>query len=72
LLLTPSADHLFDRGFISFEDEGNVLFSPVAHLESLSRMGLDRGINVGPFRSGQRAYLDYHRENVFLQSEYLG
>jgi hypothetical protein len=32
LLLTPSIDHLFDRGFISFEDSGILIVSPVAHL----------------------------------------
>jgi putative restriction endonuclease len=31
LLLTPSIDHLFDRGFISFEDKGRLIISPVAH-----------------------------------------
>jgi hypothetical protein len=31
LLLTPSIDHLFDRGFIGFEDSGTLIVSPVAH-----------------------------------------
>jgi transposase len=34
LLLTPTIDHLFDRGFISFEDDGRLLISPVAHPQS--------------------------------------
>jgi putative restriction endonuclease len=73
LLLTPNADHLFDRGFIGFEDNGDVLISPVAHLESLARMGLDaaRSINVGRFSEGQRRNLEYHRENVLLRSPFL-
>lgn len=73
LLLTPNADHLFDRGFIGFEDNGDVLISPVAHMESLGRMGLDssRVINVGRFSDGQRRYLEFHRENVLLRSRYL-
>jgi hypothetical protein len=29
--LTPSIDHLFDRGFIGFEDNGRLIISPVAH-----------------------------------------
>jgi putative restriction endonuclease len=41
LLLTPSIDHLFDRGFISFEDTGRLIISPVAHAESLRRMGVE-------------------------------
>jgi putative restriction endonuclease len=40
LLLTPSIDHLFDRGFIGFEDSGKLIISPVAHLPSLARMGI--------------------------------
>ena len=73
LLLTPNADHLFDRGFIGFEDNGDVLISPVAHTDSLARMGLDtsRVFNVGSFSQGQRQYLDFHRENVLLRSRFL-
>lgn len=73
LLLTPSIDHLFDRGFISFADNGQVLISPVAHGESLRRMGVDplSPPTVGRFTSGQRAYLEYHRENVLLKSSFL-
>lgn len=74
LLLTPDVDHLFDRGFIGFDDNGDVLLSPVAHTESLVRMGLDpkRLGNVGKFSEGQRRYLGFHRESVLLKSRYLG
>ena len=73
LLLTPSIDHLFDRGFISFEGDGRMLVSPVAHGESLERMGVPTGstTNVGSFTSGQKQYLEYHRDAVFLQSRLL-
>ena len=73
LLLTPNADHLFDRGFIGFENNGDVIISPVAHGESLARMGLDpqRPRNVGKFAVGQRRYLEFHRENVLLRSRFL-
>jgi hypothetical protein len=49
LLLTPNADHLFDRGFIGFDDNGDVLVSPVAHRESLARLGVvsAQALNVG-------------------------
>jgi hypothetical protein len=42
VLLTPSIDHLFDRGFIGFEDSGRLIISPVAHRPSLQRMGVHR------------------------------
>jgi predicted restriction endonuclease len=71
LLLTPTMDHLFDRGFISFENSGVVIVSPVAHTSSLNRMGVatDRIINVGSFSEGQKHFLDYHRESVLLQAQ---
>lgn len=69
LLLTPSIDHLFDRGFISFEDNGDLLMSPVSHKESLRKMGvpIDSVFNTGAFTEGQKEFLDYHRESVFLE-----
>ena len=72
LLLTPTMDHLFDRGFISFEDSGLVIVSPVAHAPSLNRMGVatDHVINVGSFTQGQKQFLDYHRESVLLQARH--
>jgi hypothetical protein len=73
LLLTPNADHLFDRGFIGFDDAGEVLISPVAHADSLVRLGIAMGkpFNVGKFTPGQQKYLAFHRDNVFLRSKYL-
>jgi hypothetical protein len=73
LLLTPNADHLFDRGFIGFDDNGDILVSPVAHRDSLARLGLDssRLTNVGAFSEGQRRYLEFHRDNVLLRSRFL-
>ncbi len=67
-MLTPSIDHLFDRGFISFENSGTLLVSPVAYGDALRKMGVPVGEvrNVGHFTNGQKAYLEFHRENVFL------
>jgi putative restriction endonuclease len=72
LLLTPTVDHLFDRGFISFEDSGVLIVSPVAHVPSLNRMGVEtnRIVNVGTFTEGQKQFLDYHRESVLLQARH--
>ncbi len=73
LLLTPNADHLFDRGFISFDDSGDLLVSPVAHRDSVIKLGIDltKHLNVGRFSDGQRSYLEYHRANILLKSKYL-
>ncbi|MFO1485589.1 MAG: HNH endonuclease signature motif containing protein [Verrucomicrobiaceae bacterium] len=70
LLLTPSIDHLFDRGFISFGDEGEVLVSPVADTQALMLMGVDcdRPLFSGRFHSDQKHFLDYHRKEIFLKA----
>jgi hypothetical protein len=70
LLLTPSIDHLFDRGFIGFENSGDLIISPVAHRPSLKRMGVEteRLINVGRFTDGQRHFLEFHRNAVLLRA----
>ena len=70
LLLTPSIDHLFDRGFISFKNDGRLLVSPVAHHASLERMGVPtvRVFEAGRFTSEQGRFLEYHRDEVFLSA----
>lgn len=74
LLLTPSIDHLFDRGFISFEDDGELLISDVAHKESVRRMGIDTDavVRVGRFSEGQKFFLAHHRRAIFLEAGSLG
>lgn len=69
LLLTPSIDHLFDRGFIGFENSGELIISPVAHKPSLQRMGIatEHMVNVGAFTEGQKHFLDFHRTSVLLR-----
>lgn len=68
-MLTPTVDHLFDKGFISFENNGELIISPVAHVESLKRMKIpiDVSTNVGTFSDGQKRFLEWHRESLLLQ-----
>lgn len=70
LLLSPNVDYLFDRGFISFDDEGVLLISPTADTNCLRLMGipLDAPICMGGFSSKQKEYLSFHRRNVFLEA----
>jgi hypothetical protein len=43
LLLTPSIDHLFDRGFIGFEDSGDLFIAPLRTVRLWSGWGLRSG-----------------------------
>lgn len=69
-LLTPDADLLFDRGFISFKGNGDVLVSPIADRSSMEQMGIVGNMleTVGAFSQKQRQYLEFHRDMVFLQA----
>jgi hypothetical protein len=70
LLLTPSVDHLFDRGFIGFQGNGVLIISPVARQPSLDRMGIptNHQVNVGSFTAKQKHFLEYHRDKVLLKA----
>lgn len=63
LLFSPHADMLFDRGWISFTDDGRVIASE--GIESLMRTwGLDPGKMMGGFNEHQKKYLNYHRTEI--------
>jgi putative restriction endonuclease len=68
LLLSPHVDHLFDQGYISFTDEGALLLSPRADVDTLLLWGIDPERSYGPFRTEQLTYLAFHREFVFKRS----
>jgi putative restriction endonuclease len=63
--LSPHIDHLFDQGFISFADDGALILSPQADIDTLHRWGIDPNGNYGSFKPGQLPYLAFHREFVF-------
>jgi hypothetical protein len=65
LLLAPHVDRLFDRGLLSFEDNGEVRFSPHLPANTLEQWGLGSLKNVGVFTPEQSVYLQYHRAKVF-------
>jgi hypothetical protein len=65
LLLSPHLDHLFDQGFISFENEGALLIIKGLPESVLSAWHLPTKLNIGPFRIAQQGYLEFHRKFVF-------
>ena len=68
LLLLPQYDHLFDAGYISFDDEGMLLASPV--LEDLTPrvLGFERGERLRKLTDETREFLAFHRSRLFLRS----
>jgi putative restriction endonuclease len=68
LLLTPTFDHLFDKGYMSFSDEGLILVSARLPEEVRSSLGLPivQAKNAKAFTDFHKVYLGFHRDNVFL------
>lgn len=65
LMLSPHVDHLFDRGYISFEQSGRVLVA--SNIESImSDWSLPLRIIGSHFSDEQEQFLAWHRANCFL------
>ena len=65
LLLSPHIDRLFDRGYISFEDNGQLMFSPVLPPEVVVAWGLNNPVVKEPLSSKQATYMAVHRNGIF-------
>lgn len=65
LLLSPHVDRLFDRGFISFEDNGQLILSPLVPSDVIDAWGLSRPVASKPLSRKQSVYMDYHRNEIF-------
>ena len=64
-LLAPHVDKLFDGGWISFSDAGEILCANDTVREIMHTWGLRTDRNVGRFNAKQEAYLAYHRTHIF-------
>lgn len=60
-------DRLFDRRYMTFENNGDVVLSKRIEADVYERISLStvKKMNVGEFREEQAQYLDYHRQ-IFL------
>ncbi|MEZ6952591.1 MULTISPECIES: HNH endonuclease [unclassified Aeromonas] len=65
LLLSPHIDKLFDRGWITFTDAGDLLCAEPDIAQALLQWGIELPLNVGPFSPKQAAFLEYHRDTIF-------
>lgn len=67
LLLTPNLDALFDKGFITFEQNGKMVISDLLDPASATLMGL-HNLNTLKISARHKPYLEYHRLSVFRKS----
>ena len=66
LLLSPHIDCLFDKGYISFSDNGDLIISNHCDSCVVKAWGLKK-MNTGSFKNEQKNYLNYHRNNILKE-----
>ena len=64
LLLCPNHDHLFDKGYISFTDDGKIIISSALDKENRTFLNIDESMEI-PVELEMIPFLKYHRENDF-------
>jgi predicted restriction endonuclease len=67
ITLAPQISVLFDRGLISFEDDGRLLVSPRLSEEDFRRLSLPGELRRPP-TVHEMALLRQHRERVFFRT----
>lgn len=65
LLLSPHIDRLFNYGYISFTNEGELLLSKKLNKDVFITWKISTPMNVGTFRKEQFSFLEYHRKHIF-------
>jgi hypothetical protein len=64
LLLIPNLDKLFDRGHISFDDDGKILISNYIDASEYEILGINESIEI-KIEDDHKKYLKFHRDEVF-------
>lgn len=66
LILTPTLDTLFDRGFITFEDRGQIIISK--EIEPYSKiLNISSEMKLRKQFESNGHYLEYHRDEIYLK-----
>ena len=67
LLLAPHIDALFDRGFVSFDDDGAILISSKVGAKELSILSVSHKMKCYGILDDHRKYLLWHRKHEFQE-----
>lgn len=63
-LLCPAHDVLYDRGYISFQENGQIIISDELDDRSKVLLNIHANMKIN-LLEGHREFLQYHRENIF-------
>lgn len=65
-LMCPNHDYLFDRGFVTINNYGDIRVSNQLLTNQISLFNIPTKINI-PIENSHKKYLDYHRVNIYLK-----
>jgi hypothetical protein len=65
LLLTPDLDKAFDRGYISFDELGLIMWSPQLTGDVAEALGITPSQKLRKLTSYHQVFLAHHRQHVF-------
>ena len=68
LLLSPTLDAAFDKGFITFDTVGNILISPSLSNSDAKILGLSSSLRLKNIDFRHKPYLVYHNEFIFREN----
>jgi 5-methylcytosine-specific restriction protein A len=61
ILLSPTYDALFDKHFISFEENGKIILSEEIDFQAFQKIGISGKEKLNQIHLGNQAYLERHR-----------
>jgi putative restriction endonuclease len=65
LLLVPNLDAAFDKGLVSFTNEGEIMISPRLSKNDQERLNIHLDLRLARLEEQHLKYMKYHREHVF-------
>lgn len=66
LLLLPNYDKLFDKGYISFDDNGRIIYSRYIDDTDRRLLKMDSSLHLIKIEDEHKTYLKYHRDNCLM------
>ncbi len=67
LLLCPNHDKLFDKGYISFDDEGKIIISEALSELNQAYMNVSADMRIQMSKT-TKVYMKYHKDHIFIDS----
>ncbi|KKG11732.1 hypothetical protein EO98_15790 [Methanosarcina sp. 2.H.T.1A.6] len=67
LLLIPNLDSVFDKGYISFDDEGKIIISNLLSEDDRIKLDIHSEMRIRKIEEKHIKYLEYHKQEIFLK-----